>query len=218
MVHIRGFAVSGPIDSQWSMSSGSKNTLAFGAVMGGKLTLKGDKPKKKKKRAREDDGEADDEPLDLPEYSSDPVVGTGKLSSSGVVVMGHDTDFTKELEIGDTLHVTIKDRFRNTETDESRIVNMMLGKTSLNIEAPFSCDITAPSSFMFIKRKPDVDALKACHAPPHPCSPSQRRHRRHARDLVAPPLCSAERDHCPRRQRGERSANVPRQPKSRRRL
>ena len=66
----------------------------------------------------------------MPDYSSDPVVGTGKLTSSGVVVMGIDTDFSKQLEIGDSLLVTVVDRFRNTQTDESRLVNMVLGKSA----------------------------------------------------------------------------------------
>jgi len=141
-----------------SSSGTSKNTTAFNHVMGGKLKLKGDAEKPKKKKKREDE---DDEPLELPDYSADPVVGTGKLTTSGVVVMGSDTDFAKELDIGDTLLVTVVDRFRNTEADESRVVNMVLGKTSLNIEAPFTCDVTSAASFMFVKRKPDVEALKA---------------------------------------------------------
>ena len=105
----------------------SKHSGSFGLVLGGKLKLKGDdaKPKKRKKNREIDE---DDEPIDMPEYSSDPIVGTGKLTTSGVVVMGDETDFTKELEVGDTLLVTVNDRFRNTQTDESRVVNMVLGK------------------------------------------------------------------------------------------
>jgi len=143
-----------------SGASSSKHTGSFGLVLGGKLKLKGDesKPKKRKKSKHDED---DDEPIEMPEWSADPVVGTGKLTTSGVVVMGVDTEFTKELEVGDTLLVTVADRFRNTQTDESRIVNMVLGKSSLNVEAPFTCDLTAPTTFMLVKAKPDIDAIKA---------------------------------------------------------
>lgn len=45
--------------------------------------------------------------------------------------------------------------------DETRRINMVLGKTSLNLEAPFSCDVVAPSVFMIIRRAPDKEALRA---------------------------------------------------------
>lgn len=133
-------------------------TLAM-SVVGGKLSFKGDK-KKKKKRERENPSD-DDEPLDVPEHSLDPVAGTGKLTSSGVVVTGVDTDFTAELSVGDTLLVTVVDRFRNTQSDESRVVNMVLGRTSLNVQGPFTCDLTSPTAFMFVRKAPDVEALRA---------------------------------------------------------
>ena len=130
------------------------------------LRFKGDPPKKKKRKAEGGAGGGDDDEDEAlaaaaAEYSSDPVSGAGTLMSSGVVVMGTDTDFTKELEVGDTLLVTVTDRFRNTVSDEARVVNMVLSKGSLNVNAPFSCDITSASSFMFVKKKPDLEALKA---------------------------------------------------------
>ena len=141
----------------------SKNTAAFGLVMGGKLKLKGDKKKKRKHREEEEDDDEDDAALlaQLPSYSADPQLGDGKLTSSGVVVMGVGTDFSAALAVGDTLLVTVTDRFRNTQSDEERVVNMVLGKTSLNVAAPFSCDLTSPTSFMFVKKAPDVEALRA---------------------------------------------------------
>lgn len=139
------------------------------SVVGGKLSFKGDKPKKKKKREREDEGDGgdDDDLLALQAagaISADPVAGEGKLTTSGVVVMGVGTNFASELAVGDSLLVTISDRFRNVQSDETRIVNMVLGKTSLNLEAPFSCDVTAPTSFMFVKKAPDIEALRAARA------------------------------------------------------
>ena len=131
------------------------------------LRFKGDPPKKKKRKERPDGGKADaaadeeEEEAQIADYSSDPAAGTGALMSSGVVVMGLDTDFVKELEVGDTLLVTVNDRFRNTSTDEARVVNMVLGKTSLNVNAPFSCDITSAAPFMFVKKQPDLEKLRA---------------------------------------------------------
>jgi hypothetical protein len=142
------------------------------SVVGGRLKLKGDKPKKSKKKKRDRDG-ADDDDDDRDDddlaalaasASTDPVAGEGKLTTSGVVVMGIGTDFAGALAVGDSLHVTVSDRFRNTQEDETRVVNMVLGKTSLNLHAPFSCDLTSPTSFMIIKRAPDLDALRAARA------------------------------------------------------
>lgn len=131
--------------------------------LGGKLSFKGDKEKKKKKREREP-VEDDDDDLPLP-TSTEPFAGDGKLTTSGVVVMGHeDSNFAGQLAVGDSILVTVSDRFRNTQDDETRVVNMVLGKTSLNLEAPFSCDVTAPTSFMVLKKAPDLEALKAARA------------------------------------------------------
>lgn len=129
------------------------------------LRFKGDAPKKKKRKERPGGGKADDDDGEddpqIADYSSDPVSGTGALMSSGVVVMGLDTDFIKELEVGGTLLVTVNDRFRNSSTDEARVVNMVLGKSSLNVNAPFSCDITTAAPFMFVKKQPDIEKLRA---------------------------------------------------------
>mmetsp|Transcript_16278 Transcript_16278/g.52206 ORF Transcript_16278/g.52206 Transcript_16278/m.52206 type:complete len:221 (+) Transcript_16278:92-754(+) len=155
--------------------SSSKHTASFGLVLGGKLSLKGGggegrldgirKKKKQKKKKRDQtadgaDGGSDSE-LEVPEWSDTPLPGTGELTSSGVVVMGHGTAFDRELTVGDSLLVTVTDRYRNTTTDESRVVNMVLGKGSLNLTQPFSCDVSAPISFMFVRKAPDMEALRA---------------------------------------------------------
>lgn len=137
--------------------------------MGGKLNLKGnggiEKKKKKKKRERELMGRTDiDDELEIPEWSDAPLPGTGELITSGVVVMGKCTAFDEELEVGDSLLVSVVDKYRNTTTDESRVVNMVLGKSSLNLAQPFTCDVSTPSRFMFVKKPPDVEALRAAHA------------------------------------------------------
>ena len=107
----------------------------------------------------------DDEEGDLAaveaEYSADPISATGAITSSGVVVSGMDTDFATELEVGDTILATVNDRFRQTTSDEARVVNMVLGKNSLGVNAPFSCDLTSATPFMVVKKKPDFEALRA---------------------------------------------------------
>ena len=155
-------------------SSGSKHSGSFGLVLGGKLKLKGaSEGKKRKKRDKmpmpaPEDGDDDGDEAALAaaaaEYSAAPVAGTGKITSSGVVLAGHGTAFSSELSVGDTLLVTVVDRYRNTETNESRRINMVLGATSVNVEAPFTCDLTAPTSFMYVRRAPDIDAIRAARA------------------------------------------------------
>ena len=137
------------------------------SLVGGKLKLKGDKPKKKKRPRAEEGAADDDDDLALPEDAGGtlaPLPGEGQLTTSGVVVMGHGTSFSTQLAIGDALLVSVSDKFRNTQEDETRVVNMVLGKTSLNLEAPFTCDVTAPTSYMVLKRAPDLEALKAARA------------------------------------------------------
>ena len=134
--------------------------------VGGKLSFKGDKEKKKKKKKRDRDREDDNDDLpdsELTLQSEMPaeLPGQGKLTTSGVVVMGFDTSFEAQIAVGDSLLVNVSDRFRNVQTDEVRVVNMVLGKSSLNIAQPFSCDVTAPTVFLVQKKKPDLEALRA---------------------------------------------------------
>jgi len=136
---------------------------SFGLVVGGKLSFKGDKEKKKKKKRGRDghDDEIPESELALPDNQPTEVPGVGRLTTSGVVVMGVDTDFVAQVAVGDSLFVSVSDRFRNLQTDEVRVVNMVLGKASLNITAPFTCDITTPSVFLVHKKAPDLEALRA---------------------------------------------------------
>ena len=156
-------------------SSSASGGKSFGVVLGGKLNFKGgaDLPGKKKKKKRKDlateaaDDADDDDAVAamLAAHSSDPVAGEGKLTSSGVVCMGTDaSNFTSEIVVGDSILVTVSDRYRNISSEESRVVNMVLGKSSLNLEAPFSCDVTDPTNFMILKKAPDLEAFKAARA------------------------------------------------------
>ena len=127
------------------------------------LKFKGEAPKKKRKDrpAMPQDDEEGDLAAAEAEYSADPISATGAITSSGVVVSGIDTDFAKELEVGDTILATVSDRFRQTSSDEARVVNMVLGKHSLGVNAPFSCDLTSATPFMVVKKKPDLEVLRA---------------------------------------------------------
>ena len=146
------------------MSAAGSGAKPSGLVVGGKLKFKGDKEKKKKKKKREledEDEDLSDSALMLLADAPSELPGQGKISTSGVVVMGHESDFSSQITVGDSLFVTVYDRFRNTQTDEARVVNMVLGKTSLNIAAPFSCDITTPSAYLVQKKAPDLEAIRA---------------------------------------------------------
>ena len=50
------------------------------------------------------------------------------------------------------LTLPLNHHLRNHHHASRRVVNMVLGKSSLNLAAPFTCDITAPTSFMVIKK------------------------------------------------------------------
>lgn len=148
---------------------------SFDLAIGGRLKLKGDddERKKKKKKKRKHQSDADDQPIDAPipapsegpEASAlTPVPGTGTVQTSGTIVMGADTRFSRELTVGDSLCVTIIDRFRNTTADEAREVTMVIGDSSANLAAPFSCDVTSPSAFAVAKAVPDAAAAAAAAA------------------------------------------------------
>ena len=132
--------------------------------IGGKLHFKGVTKKSRKKKMREAEqppSTATSSQLSAPSRSLDPFGGTGKIKTSGVVVMGDDTDFASEIKVGDSIVASVVDRFRNTETSEERRVNMVLGKTSINIEAPFSCDLVQLTSFFVQPKPPDAEQIRA---------------------------------------------------------
>lgn len=142
---------------------------AFDLAIGGRLKLKGDEDrpkKKKKKRPKEDDATAagpdvdDDQTAaaaaDAPVQQLD---GTGMLQTSGTIVMGRETRFTKELAVDDTLVVIVVDRFRGTSEEEARRVRMVVGDTSASLEAPFSCDVTERTTFRIHKAKPSPELM-----------------------------------------------------------
>jgi len=68
--------------------------------------------------------------------------GTGKITTSGTVVMGHGTLFQKELQVGDAVVVM----------QEMRVVKMRLSDVSIGISSAFSKDLISPTSFQYINK------------------------------------------------------------------
>ena len=78
--------------------------------------------------------------------------GTGQITTSGTVVAGHETRFTRELSVGDAILVKLQDE----QEQEMRVVTMRLSDVSLNLSSPFSQDIRIPTSFQYIHKPRDV--------------------------------------------------------------
>lgn len=142
----------------------------------GLLVFKGDKPKKKKKKSKHDHerpnhdtsaGTAIAPPLQVDECPHKPAAvaskpssatvstavtapkihsGRGKITTSGTVVIGHDTKFTKDLRQGDALLVSIGGQ------DEMRVITMLLSDVSINLSSPFSQNFMQPMSFRYIPK------------------------------------------------------------------
>lgn len=83
-----------------------------------------------------------------------PCEGTGRISCSGTVVTGHDTQFTRELAVGDAILVK----------EEMRVITMLLSDTSLNVSSTFSNVISTPVSFSFMCKPRSQQAAKEKHA------------------------------------------------------
>lgn len=77
--------------------------------------------------------------------------GTGKITTSGTVVTGHDTKFEKELNIGDAILCVLENG-----TEELRVITMRLSNVSLNLSSAFSKNIKIPSTFHFIRKPRDI--------------------------------------------------------------
>ena len=85
----------------------------------------------------------------LTEYIIQPVQrGQGKLITSGKAVHGTETQFNKDLEVGDFLII------ENTATGEQerRKINMVLSGRSCGIEEPFTEDIMSKHDYLFQKK------------------------------------------------------------------
>ena len=78
--------------------------------------------------------------------------GTGRITTSGTVVSGHDTLFEKEISVGDAMLVTL-----NNSTEEMRIVTMRLSNVSLNLSSAFSQNIREAQNFRFVRKPRNLE-------------------------------------------------------------
>mmetsp|Transcript_31093 Transcript_31093/g.41125 ORF Transcript_31093/g.41125 Transcript_31093/m.41125 type:complete len:220 (-) Transcript_31093:614-1273(-) len=112
------------------------------------------KKKKKRKKSSEDDKEKDVSGETHPsketvkeEENLQLLVGTGRITSSGLVVHGYDTEFMNELSNGDAIMITHPTSLK----EETRIVKMVLSNISISISSPFSTDLITTCTFHYIK-------------------------------------------------------------------
>jgi hypothetical protein len=87
----------------------------------------------------------------------------GEITTSGTVVTGYDTRFTRDVSVGDALIVTIKGK------QEMRVITMRLSDMSLNLSSAFSENVSVATTFQVIAkpknvaketRKEQLDALQ----------------------------------------------------------
>ncbi|CAM9610952.1 unnamed protein product [Ascophyllum nodosum] len=97
-------------------------------------------------------GAVDEQQLQPPQEEMRPVSGTGRITSSGTAVQGHEAKFMEELHAGDAILITHPTTLR----EETRIVKMVLSNMSIGISSPFSSDLISTTKFRFI-RAPRVE-------------------------------------------------------------
>jgi hypothetical protein len=100
-----------------------------------------------------------------PASSEPPKIATpqGEITTSGTVVTGYDTRFTRDVSVGDALIVTIAGQ------QEMRVITMRLSDMSLNLSSAFSENVSVATNFQLIPkprnvvqetRKTQLDALQ----------------------------------------------------------
>ena len=142
----------------------------------GKLVFKGDKPKKKKKVSKHSSSHENEQTATIIGIPKNPdndtkltnndesevttasapipptqiVTGLGKITSSGTVLTGYDTKFTKSIQAGDAILAPIGGK------DEMRVITMRLSDTSAAISSAFSTDLKTPTSFQYISKPRNI--------------------------------------------------------------
>ena len=85
--------------------------------------------------------------------------GSGKITTSGSVIMGHGTKFMKEINVGDAILVDIVDGGGGGEEQqqqEMRVVTMRLSDTSINLSSGFSVSLSSPTPFHYIRKPRNI--------------------------------------------------------------
>ena len=129
---------------------------AYSRVKSSKLMFKGaSKPKKVTKR-QPDEAEfahrstEDVVELEVEEEEEEQIrilSGSGRITSSGTTIFGHETRFSSELAVGDAIVVS----HPQSLVDETKIVRMVLSNVSISVSSAFSCDLVSTASFRYVK-------------------------------------------------------------------
>lgn len=83
--------------------------------------------------------------------------GSGKITTSGTVVTGHETRFMKEIGVGDAILVDINDiKNGQQQQQEMRVVTMRLSDVSLNLSSAFTQNVATPAQFFYIPKPRDA--------------------------------------------------------------
>jgi len=133
-----------------------------------KLLFKGDSGKMKKRKVQTDGGEGYSnvaDAKDASEYINENseqeevkiLSGTGRITSSGTTIHGHDTKFMTQLSAGDAIIISHPMSMR----DETKIVKMVLSDVSIGVSSGFSSDLISTASFKYIKAPKDEEAEDA---------------------------------------------------------
>lgn len=72
--------------------------------------------------------------------------GRGTITTSGTVVTGYETKFTRDMRQGDALLVQIG------QQEEMRVITMLLSDISINLSSPFSQNMVKPVSYRYIPK------------------------------------------------------------------
>ena len=132
---------------------------AYSRVKSSKLLFKGaSKPKKVVKRQPDEaafahqttddsSGERGEREEEEEEEQIRILSGTGRITSSGTTIFGHETRFSNELVVGDAIVVS----HPQSLVDETKIVRMVLSNVSISVSSAFSCDLVSTVGFRYVK-------------------------------------------------------------------
>ena len=97
------------------------------------------------------------------QQSTKPVIrdGKGQITTSGTVIMGHDTKFNSYLNAGDAILVKIPSKDGLSSREEMRVLTIRLSDTSASLSSSFSSDLKLPTNFKYIKRPKNAQKERA---------------------------------------------------------
>eukprot|EP00624_Nannochloropsis_granulata_P001734 evm.model.NODE_1851_length_5616_cov_17.185007.2 len=72
--------------------------------------------------------------------------GTGRITSSGQIVTGYETEFLQELRVNDALIITHPSTF----IEETRIIKMIVSNSGMSLSSGFSTDLISTTGFRYL--------------------------------------------------------------------